>query len=270
MSESSEHFAADLYCDESAGEVVSSNGELCCCIHPPAYSDDFSTEAEAAIVDHMFDSELDQIPAPEAMQLLERKEIVTARRDVVNWMLKVHSYYNFRHQTAYLSVNYLDRFLCSRALPGGKRWAWQLLAVACLSLAAKMEETNVPLLVNLQVLAPKFVFKPRTVQRMELLVMASLRWRLRVITPFDFVDYFIPKPHFCGVFSSVWDLILATCRVIGFLKYTPSTIAAAALLYTVDGNVPDRKIVFLHDRVSKEMVKRCRLMLEEHLIDGVH
>ncbi|CAL5421337.1 unnamed protein product [Camellia sinensis] len=76
----------------------------------------------------------------------------------------------------------------------GKRWLWQLLSVACLSLAAKMEETRAPLLLDLQVLEPKFMFEPKTVQRMELFVMAKLKWRLRVITPFDFVDYFFAMP----------------------------------------------------------------------------
>lgn len=36
-------------------------------------------------------------------------------------------------------------------LQKGKAWTTQLLAVACLSLAAKMEETEVPLSLDLQV-----------------------------------------------------------------------------------------------------------------------
>ena len=37
-------------------------------------------------------------------------------------------------------------------LQKGKAWMIQLLSVACLSLAAKMEETEVPLLLDLQVM----------------------------------------------------------------------------------------------------------------------
>ncbi len=36
-------------------------------------------------------------------------------------------------------------------LQQGKAWMLQLLSVACLSLAAKMEETEVPILLDLQV-----------------------------------------------------------------------------------------------------------------------
>lgn len=96
----------------------------------------------------------------------------------------------------------------------------QLLSVACLSVAAKMEETNAPLLLDLQISNPAFVFDPRTVGRMELLLMSALRWRMRAVTPFDFISYFasatisadrrssvLPPP-----FSRSADLILSTYR----------------------------------------------------------
>lgn len=70
-------------------------------------------------------------------------------------------------------------------------WPFQLLSVACLSLAAKMEELYVPWLLDLQMLEPTYVFEPKTIQRMELLVLATLKWRLRSVTPFDFLHYFI-------------------------------------------------------------------------------
>ncbi|XP_028069136.1 cyclin-D2-1-like isoform X1 [Camellia sinensis] len=264
-----------LHCSEAASEVVSSNDNaagVCQCIITRSTSK-LQDHDEGSIV-HMFDSELDQLLEHELLrQLLKKDEIVEARLDAIDWMLKVHGYYNFRDETAYLSVNYLDRFLCSHALPEGKRWLWQLLSVACLSLAAKMEETRAPLLLDLQVLEPKFMFEPKTVQRMELFVMAKLRWRLRVVTPFDFVDYFIAKlqclnpnvDHFCCLFYRVQGLILSSCQVVDFLDYTPSTIAAAAVLCTIDEKVNDHKTIIFHEKVSKELVKRCCQLFKGHL-----
>lgn len=100
----------------------------------------------------------------------------------------------------------------------------QLVAVACLSLAAKMEETSVPLLVDLQIIEPnRFLFKPKTVQRMELLVMAALRWRLRAVTPFDFAHIYIAKANkklpysaSCHIISRVSNIIIKTCLGIQF------------------------------------------------------
>lgn len=96
---------------------------------------------------------------------------------------QAYVYYGFGPLTFCLSVNYMDRFLSVYELPvrsiiqlehtwylwmsfwynlfgfvglfscsqRGKAWTMQLLAVACLSLAAKVEETHVPQSVDLQV-----------------------------------------------------------------------------------------------------------------------
>lgn len=77
--------------------------------------------------------------------------LARARSEAVEWMLKVNAHYSFTALTALLAVNYLDRFLFSFQLQRDKPWMAQLAAVACLSLAAKVEETQVPLLLDLQV-----------------------------------------------------------------------------------------------------------------------
>lgn len=50
--------------------------------------------------------------------------------------------------------------------------------------------------------------------------MASLTWRLCIVTPFDFVDYFIQKvrcpdahvDQLCCISAAILDLILRTCQ----------------------------------------------------------
>ncbi|KAF6166140.1 hypothetical protein GIB67_023850 [Kingdonia uniflora] len=75
----------------------------------------------------------------------------------------------------------------------GKVWIMQLFDVTCLSLVAKMEEIEVPLSVDLQVEECKFIFEAKTIQIMELLVLSTLKWRMRAVTPFTFMDYFFRK-----------------------------------------------------------------------------
>lgn len=101
----------------------------------------------------------------------------------------------------------------------GAGWPVQLLAVACVSVAAKMEEMHVPLLLDLQILDPKYVFEPKTITRMELLLMSALNWRMRSITPFDFIDPFADflRPELIAgsrarLLSRASDLIVRTCR----------------------------------------------------------
>lgn len=47
--------------------------------------------------------------------------------------------------------------------------------------------------VSLQVGESKFLFEAKTIQRMELLVLSTLKWRMQAVTPFSFLDYFIRK-----------------------------------------------------------------------------
>ncbi|KAL5710854.1 hypothetical protein ACHQM5_021367 [Ranunculus cassubicifolius] len=117
----------------------------------------------------------------------------------------------------------------------GKAWMMQLLAVACLSIAAKMEETEVPLSLDLQVCEAKFVFESRTIQRMELLVLSTLNWRMQAIMPFSFMDYFLCKfnndqPPLRLLISRSVELILRTLEGIEYLKFRPSEIAVAVAI----------------------------------------
>ena len=44
---------------------------------------------------------------------------------------------------------------------------------------------------------PQFVFEAKSVQRMELLVLNRLEWRLRAITPCSYIRYFLRKMSKC-------------------------------------------------------------------------
>ncbi|XP_021274556.1 cyclin-D2-2-like isoform X3 [Herrania umbratica] len=257
----------NLYCNEAASEIVSleADDDDDCGSVTFASSHSFMDYDDDSLI-NMFDSEVGQMLESKVVsRFYDLPDIVTARQEAVQWILKVHSFYRFRPETAYLSINYLDRFLSARALPQGKVWPMQLLSVACVSLAAKMEETTVPFLLDLQILKPRFLFKPKTVQRMELLVMNTLKWRLRTITPLDFVHYFISRiscihktqqNSLSHVFSCASDLIIGTCKAIDSLDYPPSAIAAAVALWLTDHRVDDQSLGFLHNRVNKEIVKK--------------
>ncbi|XP_074590862.1 cyclin-D1-1-like [Curcuma longa] len=162
----------------------------------------------------------------------------SARRATVEWILKVRAYYRFSPLTAYLAVIYLNRFLSFHRLQQNG-WALQLLSVACLSLAVKMEETLVPTLLDLQVEGAKFIFEPRTVLRMELLVLAALDWRLRAVTPFTFINFFAlqvdpTSKRAKTLVSKAAQIILSSMQEIDITSHSPSELAAAAIICAVD------------------------------------
>ncbi|KAJ4714734.1 cyclin-D5-1-like [Melia azedarach] len=162
-----------------------------------------------------------------------------ARLDAIEWIFNTRATFGFQHRTAYLSVDYFDRFLSKRCIDDGKLWAIRLLSVACLSLAAKMEECKVPALSEFRV--EDFDFESKVIQRMELLVLCTLEWKMGSITPFAFLHHFISK--FCGecrpkeLVSRAVELIMTITKEINLMHYRPSFIAAAAVLAAFDGQL---------------------------------
>ncbi|RZC54689.1 hypothetical protein C5167_013549 [Papaver somniferum] len=169
-----------------------------------------------------------------------------ARLDAIKWILKTRDFFGFTLQTAYLSLTYLDRFLSKRPIDGEKFWAIKLLSIACLSLAAKMEECKVPTLLEFQINEKDYCFESKTIQRMELLVLNSLEWRMDPITPFVYLHYFIFKFSGNGdeygelprdLSSQVSKFIFALVKGMNIMDHPPSSIAAAAVLAALNKNL---------------------------------
>ncbi|KAI4339351.1 hypothetical protein MLD38_024304 [Melastoma candidum] len=272
----------DLLCDEDSGTVLSE-------AESPGCSSDSSSPAALAI-DGLLLTELvlrekDFVPGLEYASRLrggthqyrhQHSVSPAAREESVAWILKVHASYRFQPLTAYLSVNYMDRFLHSRCLPESDGWPMQLLSVACLSLAAKMEEPLVTSPFDLQVEGAKYMFQPRTIQRMELLVLSVLDWRLRSITPFSFLGFFALKVDPTGTFfgflmSRATEAILSNIKDFSFLEYRPSCIATAAMLWAASA-IPALSVREPGDAESwcggliKEEITSCYRSMEASLL----
>ncbi|KAG6498738.1 hypothetical protein ZIOFF_038460 [Zingiber officinale] len=158
------------------------------------------------------------------------------RSDAVEWILRVafqtKSCFGFSCRTAYLAVAYFDRFLAQRSIEDGKPWAARLLSLACVSVAAKMEERSVPTLTDLQ--SDALSFDANSLQRMELLLLDTLQWRMNSVTPFDYLSYFISKFR-CDSSPEessrrAIDFIFTAINMINLAAYRSSAIAAAAVL----------------------------------------
>eukprot|EP00268_Persea_americana_P002839 TRINITY_DN10868_c0_g1_i2.p1 TRINITY_DN10868_c0_g1~~TRINITY_DN10868_c0_g1_i2.p1 ORF type:complete len:334 (+),score=73.80 TRINITY_DN10868_c0_g1_i2:603-1604(+) len=170
-----------------------------------------------------------------------------SRFSAVQWMLKMRTFFGFHVQTVSLSVTYLDQFLSRRAInEKGRSWAIWLLSIACLSLSAKMHESEVPSLLDYRV--EEYEFERKVIQKMELLVLDTLEWKMCLVTPFVYLNYFISKfTNEAGVKASqseAVELILATMEVVNVLSYRPSVIAAAAVLATSNQRLTMKLIEF--------------------------
>ncbi|GAB2269632.1 hypothetical protein Dimus_004557 [Dionaea muscipula] len=170
------------------------------------------------------------------------------RLGAINYILNTRARLGFQVQTAYLSILYLDRFLSKRSIDSGKSWAVQLLSVACLSLAAKLEECRVPILTEFQV--GELDFDNKVIQRMELLVLDTLQWKMASVTALAYLPYFINEfshhqlqPPSRGIIvSRTLHLIFAIAREINLMEHHPSAMACAAVLVAMDQRLPRKEL----------------------------
>uniref|UniRef100_A0A5B6ZXL7 Putative cyclin-D1-1 isoform X2 n=1 Tax=Davidia involucrata TaxID=16924 RepID=A0A5B6ZXL7_DAVIN len=261
----------DLLCGEDSGIL---SGDL------PECSSDIESPAnfEESIAGFI-EEERKYVPGIDYIERFQSQSLdASAREKSVAWILKVQAYYGFQPLTAYLSVNYFDRFLYSRRLPQTNGWPLQLLSVACLSLAAKMEEPLVPSLLDLQVEGAKYIFEPRTIRRMEFLVLGVLDWRLRSVTPFSFISFFAYKLDSAGTYtefliSRATEIILSNIQEASFLEYWPSCIAAATILCAAN-EIPNFSLLSpAHaeswcDGLSKEKIISCYQLMQDFVVNN--
>ncbi|KAI3665686.1 hypothetical protein L6452_44316 [Arctium lappa] len=165
--------------------------------------------------------------------------LMVLRKESVDWMIRVSTHYGFVAMTTILAVNYFDRFLLSPNFQREKPWMNQLAAVACLSLASKVEEIQAPLLLDLQVEGSRFMFESKTIMKMELLVLSSLEWKMNPVTPLSFYDYIMRRlslvtHHLHSEFIRRCErIVLAVINDSRSLVYLPSVMATATMILVI-------------------------------------
>ncbi|XP_047318959.1 cyclin-D5-1-like [Impatiens glandulifera] len=194
----------------------------------------------------------------------------SARLEAIKWILNTREFFGFQFSTAYLSLAYFDHFLSRRSIDEGKLWAVQLLSIACVSLAAKMEEMKAPVLTQFQTDDDDYKFEWSSIQRMELLVLSHLQWKMHLITPFSYLHYFITK--LCVDFrdcslqdfvSMAVDYILTITREVNLVEIRPCVVAMAAILAADDDQLTRKAMETKMSSISswnsilKEQVCRC-------------
>ncbi|KAL6847288.1 hypothetical protein ACP4OV_023141 [Aristida adscensionis] len=215
-------------------------------------------------------------PAPAASEEWFRQ----ARLAAVKWILEARGCFGFGHRTAYLAVAYFDRFCLRRRVDrAAMPWAARLLSVACVSVAAKMEECRAPALPEFDA-GGGYEFCSASIRRMELLVLSTLGWRMGAVTPLDYLPCFSSRLHQRGggagaagrdgarVALNAIGFIFAAAEAGSVLDHRPSSVAAAATLAASCGplltkEALDSKMSYLSPSclIDKEDVHACYSMM---------
>jgi hypothetical protein len=149
--------------------------------------------------------------------------------------------------TVHVAILFLDKIFRSRNIPRGQ---WQLLATACISVAAKYEEAEehcppIPELLRLTKLG-NAGHTSLSFREGELEVLRYLNWQLRAIPPIHIIGYFLAKgPIF---YDDTWQgraliekipkyvrkyadfFCNLTLQEYSFQQYLPSHLGAAIIL----------------------------------------
>ncbi|KAJ4729922.1 Cyclin [Melia azedarach] len=234
------------------------------------FQDFINDEAEAT--EPLFLIESDHMPSENYIRSLKSRDLdVSLRQLAISSILQCSC--KFDPLLSYLAVNYLDRFLSSLEMQQPKPWMLRLLAVSCLSLAAKMRKMEFSL-TDFQA-AEGLIFDTQTIQRMEYLILGALKWRMRSITPFSFISLFIDllklkdPPLEQALKNRATEIILKAQYDIKLLEFKPSVIAASALLsasrelFPLQFSCFRKALITSCSYVNKENMLQCYNAMED-------
>mmetsp|Transcript_26819 Transcript_26819/g.37812 ORF Transcript_26819/g.37812 Transcript_26819/m.37812 type:complete len:332 (+) Transcript_26819:163-1158(+) len=177
-----------------------------------------------------------------------RASYLPYRRYLVDWMSDVGEQCRLHNSTVHVSILFLDKIFRSSEIP---RTQWQLLATACISVAAKYEEAEehcppIPELLQLTKLSDAGHTSLSFREQGELEVLRLLGWRLRAFPPLHGIGYFLSKgvtfeddcwqgrtliekiPKYVRKYAEFFCNL--TLQEYSFQQYLPTQLAAAIIL----------------------------------------
>ncbi|KAL7128880.1 hypothetical protein ABFS83_13G023500 [Erythranthe nasuta] len=224
----------------------------------------------------LFNIENDHMPSKTYIHSLvsASSSLLSIRREIFASILDFSR--GFGPFSSYLAINYMDRFLSTHSIPEGKPWILKLVAISCISLALKMRKTEFSVS---DLMDGGFMFDSATVERMEMLILGALKWRMRSVNPFSFVDYFISffkfkdKPSIQALKERATEILLKSQNDIKLLEFKPSIISASALLSSAYELFP-MQLQSLRDEicrstfVNKENLLHCYDLMQDVAMEG--
>ncbi|KAK4368507.1 hypothetical protein RND71_012299 [Anisodus tanguticus] len=213
----------------------------------------------------LFNIETDHMPSKTYHQNLGNSDFhITIRETTISIILQIS--HHFDPFLSYLAINYLDRFLCFHSLSEGKPWILRLIAVSCVSLALKMRKAGYSVTGIQQ--DGGMIFDTKTIKRMEFLILGGLKWRMRSITAFAFINFFISLFKFKdlplqqALKARATEIIFTAQNEIKILQFKPSIISASALLSACDELFP------LQCPSYKTAILNCSYVDKDDLLSG--
>jgi len=145
---------------------------------------------------------------------------------LVDWLLQLHANYRLHSESLFLCINLLDRFLGSCRVSLDKL---QLVGLVCFFIATKFEETCVPSVKQIALLADD-QYPVEEILRVERYVLKTVKWDLRAPGPMGWLRRG-SQADGCEVNARTMAeyLLLTSLVEKRFIGVVPSLLSAAAL-----------------------------------------
>ncbi|KAG8090377.1 hypothetical protein GUJ93_ZPchr0011g27303 [Zizania palustris] len=204
---------------------------------------------------------------PTTSQPQPQHGVSAARFKAVSYIIHALSRLGLAAATAFNAVNYLDRFLSINCHLMWEEWMVEVVSVACLSVACKLDEVTIPSLHDLQMEEVMgHSFRPSTIRDMELTLLKALQWRLACVTPFSFL---LLLPTVAASRCTTTALLLRSLFDPSFLRFDASLVAASALTCVAVAQHPQQLHLSTHInrlihplRQTDSEVKECFNMMK--------
>ncbi|XP_060206212.1 putative cyclin-D7-1 [Lycium barbarum] len=230
-----------LLCDEvwlmspTGDDHMHSNNEINNDVGNSRFSNSIKVECEQAF-GILLDKEMSYMPKEGYVKRIkENCFIENARFKAIHWLIKSQRRWNLSFGTVFGAASYLDRFISLNKCQGWRYWMFELLSIACLSVASKFHETSPPQLLKLQMDGIEHLFESTMIQHMELTLLEALGWKLNSTTPYSYVELLqwsinsLKLSVLQDFTSRVNELLLGILLDAKFLEFRPSVIAQSAV-----------------------------------------
>jgi len=183
------------------------------------------TEYVNDIYEYFRQTEARRAPSPNYMS--KQVDLNAKMREIlIDWLVEVHLKFKLRHETLFLTVNLIDRFLERKAVA---RTKLQLVGCTAMLIASKYEEIYSPEVKDFVYISDK-AYTREQILAMETIILNTLEFNLTVPSSLQFASRFLKIARATKQVSQLTHYLLElTLPEYKFLKYLPSEQAAGCV-----------------------------------------
>ncbi|KAI6699110.1 hypothetical protein NL676_019229 [Syzygium grande] len=180
---------------------------------------------------------------------------------LINWLIEVHFKFDLMHETLYLMVTLLDRYLSQVSI---QKKEMQLVGLTALLLSSKYEDFWHPRIKDLISISAESYTREQMLG-MEKSILKQLKFRLNLPTPYVFMLRFLKAAHSDKKLEHLAFYLIELCLVeYEALEFKPSLLCASALYVarcTLQMSPAWTPLLIRHARYEVSQIRVCAQMI---------